>query len=151
MPTGPSAAGAEGTWRDAEDGWLEGNPIAQGSVDSCISFQIGALAPRRAYARLLDRGGQGSRRGKKTPSACAQDRRSQLLESTRGYWQSWLAKKEWDFKDLTPQAAELFKRSLLVIRTQTDRGGAIIAANDSDILHFNRDHYSYMWPPTERW
>jgi len=31
---------AEGTWRDAEDGILEGNPIAQGSVDSTLGFSI---------------------------------------------------------------------------------------------------------------
>src|SRR5205085_8641481 len=38
--TGTKEAGnAEGTWRDAEDGWLEGNPIAQGSVDSVVSFR----------------------------------------------------------------------------------------------------------------
>ncbi len=30
---------AEGTWRDAEDGVLMGNSIAQGSVDSTISFR----------------------------------------------------------------------------------------------------------------
>src|SRR5690606_11554967 len=29
----------EGTWRDAEDGILMGNAIAQGSVDSTISFK----------------------------------------------------------------------------------------------------------------
>ena len=40
-PTGTKRfAGAEGTWRDAEDGHLEGNPIAQGSVDSVISFRL---------------------------------------------------------------------------------------------------------------
>ena len=32
--------GAEGTWRDAEDGNLEGNTIAQGSVDSTVSFRV---------------------------------------------------------------------------------------------------------------
>ena len=32
--------GAEGTWRDAEDGRLANNPIAQGSVDSTISFRL---------------------------------------------------------------------------------------------------------------
>ena len=32
--------GAEGTWRDAEDGVLEGNPIAQGSVDSTIGISL---------------------------------------------------------------------------------------------------------------
>src|SRR5436309_9408971 len=32
--------GAEGTWRDAEDGHLQGNPIAQGSVDSTIAHHM---------------------------------------------------------------------------------------------------------------
>src|ERR1051325_9450408 len=32
--------GAEGTWRDAEDGHLQGNAIAQGAVDSTISHHV---------------------------------------------------------------------------------------------------------------
>ena len=32
--------GFEGTWRDAEDGQLSGNPIAQGSVDSTIEIAL---------------------------------------------------------------------------------------------------------------
>jgi len=34
----------------------------------------------------------------------------------------------------------------LVIRSQIDNRGAVIAANDSDIMQFSRDTYSYMWP-----
>ena len=41
---------------------------------------------------------------------------------------------------------DLFKRSLLVVRTQIDNNGAIIAANDTDIMQFSRDTYSYLWP-----
>ena len=41
---------------------------------------------------------------------------------------------------------ELYDRSLLLVRTQIDQGGAIIAANDSDIMQFSRDTYSYLWP-----
>src|SRR5690348_13817514 len=37
--------GQQGTWRDAEDGSLEGNPIAQGSIDSCIGFSLGVVPP----------------------------------------------------------------------------------------------------------
>ena len=33
-------AGAEGTWRDAEDGVLGGNPVAQGSVDSTLGVSL---------------------------------------------------------------------------------------------------------------
>src|SRR3982751_4643272 len=32
--------GAEGTWRDAEDGHLQGNAIAQGAVDSTIAHHV---------------------------------------------------------------------------------------------------------------
>ena len=32
--------GLEGTYRDAEDGVLSGNPIAQGAVDSVISVSL---------------------------------------------------------------------------------------------------------------
>jgi len=42
--------------------------------------------------------------------------------------------------------AELYRRCLLVVRTQVDGGGAVLAANDADIIKFARDTYSYMWP-----
>ena len=32
--------GKEGTWRDCEDGQLSNNPVAQGAVDSAVSFQL---------------------------------------------------------------------------------------------------------------
>lgn len=32
--------GREGTWKDAEDGDLQGNPIAQGAVDSVMSLEL---------------------------------------------------------------------------------------------------------------
>ena len=43
--------GAEGTWRDAEDGILGGNPIAQGSVDSTIGayLEIPSLGEATVY------------------------------------------------------------------------------------------------------
>ncbi|GAG10605.1 unnamed protein product, partial [marine sediment metagenome] len=39
----------------------------------------------------------------------------------------------------------LYKRSLLIIRTQIDNRGAIIAGTDSDITNFPHDTYSYVW------
>lgn len=139
-------AGAEGTWRDAEDGWLEGNAIAQGSVDSCMSFRMQlpaggaeyleywmAIGPRFEDVQLLHR--------------LVQERGVEnLTEETARYWIAWVNKRPRDYKDLPPVVVDLFKRSLLIVRTQTDQDGAILAANDSDILQFNRDTYSYVWP-----
>ena len=36
--------GREGTWRDAEDGELSGNAVAQGSVDSTVALHLGVPA-----------------------------------------------------------------------------------------------------------
>jgi len=138
--------GAEGTWRDAEDGHLQGNAIAQGSVDSTISHHVHLppegektvyMAVVAGHCRdellelhqwLVKMGPQG------------------VLDRTAAYWRLWVGGTNMNFGHLPPKAVELFKRSLLVLRTQIDNGGAIVAANDSDIMQFSRDTYSYMWP-----
>jgi glucoamylase len=69
-----------------------------------------------------------------------------VIDRTTSYWRLWLAGTNINFGNLPPKVIELFKRSLLVVRTQIDNGGAIVAANDSDIMQFSRDTYSYVWP-----
>ena len=69
-----------------------------------------------------------------------------LLERTEECQRSWVNRSNTDLSGLEPRLIALYKRSLLIIKTQTDAGGAITAANDSDNLQFNRDTYSYMWP-----
>ncbi|MGC8667053.1 MAG: glycoside hydrolase family 15 protein [Chthonomonadales bacterium] len=139
--------GKEGTWRDAEgDGVLSKNPIAQGSVDSTVAVSA-LVQPGRptdlfywicvgeSYQEvtllnqlILDKGPQT------------------LLDRTAAYWSLWVNKSSFDFDGLPAEVVRQFKRSLLIIRTQIDAGGAIIAANDTDNQQFNRDTYSYMWP-----
>jgi GH15 family glucan-1,4-alpha-glucosidase len=46
--------GKEGTWRDAEDGELQGNPVAQGSVDSTVSFKLEIEPDSAKHSLLLD-------------------------------------------------------------------------------------------------
>jgi GH15 family glucan-1,4-alpha-glucosidase len=58
----------------------------------------------------------------------------------------WLSNILPDISCLPDNIKTLYRRSLLIIKTQVDHKGAIIAANDSDIMQFNRDTYSYMWP-----
>ncbi len=69
-----------------------------------------------------------------------------FVDRTAAYWKLWVNKDEYEFDDLPPEVVHLYKRSLLILRTQMDNGGAILAANDTDNTHFNRDTYSYMWP-----
>ncbi|MBI5755157.1 glycoside hydrolase family 15 protein, partial [Candidatus Peregrinibacteria bacterium] len=138
--------GKEGTFRDAEDGELQGNAIEQGSVDSTIRFSE-SFAPgeeKILYQWILA--------GKKYEELCRSLDRilelspNNIIEHTRDFWKKWVEKKVLELESVQPEIQSFLKRSLLIIRTQTDKDGAIIAANDSDIMKFNKDTYTYMWP-----
>lgn len=137
---------AEGTWRDAEDGVLMGNAIAQGSVDSTISFKatIAAQSEKPIYYWMSV--GHSLEEAVRLDCYVAEHHPEKLLSRIVVYWRHWLARTERDYGNLPEEVIDLYKLSLLVVRTQTDENGAIIAANDTAILQYNRDHYSYMWP-----
>ncbi|TRY25639.1 glycoside hydrolase family 15 protein [Brevibacillus sp. LEMMJ03] len=137
---------AEGTWRDAEDGLLEGNTIAQGSVDSTVSFRLvlEPLEEQTLYYWMCV--GDTYPAVKELNQYVLDSGADRLLSRVDVYWRRWVNKEERSFADLPPEVVRLYKQSLLIIQTQIDQHGAILAANDSDILQYNRDHYSYMWP-----
>lgn len=138
--------GAEGTWRDAEDGKLEGNPIAQGSVDSTVSFRVDLPSQGKDIVYYWLCVGKNFQEARRLNDYILQRHPKTVLDSVEAYWRQWVNKLSYDAISLAPNILGLYKRSLLIIRTQVDRQGAITAANDSDILHYNRDHYSYCWP-----
>src|SRR5919112_4929608 len=107
--TGTSGfAGAEGTWRDAEDGHLQGNPIAQGAVDSTISHHV-HLAPdgeRTVYMVMV---AAESREElielhkwivKNTPQG--------VIDRTTSYWRLWVGGANINFGNLPPKGVDLF-------------------------------------------
>ncbi|HET7771896.1 MAG TPA: glycoside hydrolase family 15 protein, partial [Chloroflexota bacterium] len=138
-------AHAEGTWRDAEDGALSGNAIANGFVDATAMVELTVPAAGSAEVfvwlaagRSLDEVVGLHELARRAPQA--------LLDRTQRYWRYWLGRARREFGDLSGKAAALYRRSLLTIRTQVDNNGAIVAANDTDIATFGMDHYSYVWP-----
>jgi GH15 family glucan-1,4-alpha-glucosidase len=138
--------GLEGTWRDAEDGVLAGSPIAQGTVDSTIALRL-ALGPRsQAVAWYWIAAGKVYQQVRKLNQVVLSKTPDVLMERTRNYWRLWVNKEEFNFEGVPEDIVWLFKRSLLVLRTQIDNQGAILAANDSDIIRISRDTYSYCWP-----
>ncbi|NEN82527.1 glycoside hydrolase family 15 protein [Paenibacillus elgii] len=138
---------AEGTWRDAEDGHLMGNAIAQGSVDSTVSFRLHVPPNGDETLYYWMSAGKNLEEVKKLDNYVKESHPGKLLDRVEIYWQRWVNKpEERDYGNLSEACVRLYKHSLLIVRTQTDVNGAIIAANDSDIMQSNRDHYSYMWP-----
>jgi glucoamylase len=138
--------GALGTWKDAEDGSLSGNPIAQGSVDSVI--QLSAHLPASASVTLhtWDLAGSSVSQVHKLHAMVVERGPDEFIERTASYWRLWVGRDLPGAELLDSELAHLYHRSLLIIRTQTDDQGGITAANDTDILAFARDTYSYVWP-----
>ncbi len=139
-------AGKEGTFRDAEDGQLHGNPIDQGSVDSTIGFTQDIEANSQAQLYCWIAAGTHYEEIRDLHNFILTSTPQKLLDHTTAFWHEWLNKEQTDFADLPEEIIDLYKKSLLIIRTQIDNNGAILAANDSDIMKTNRDNYSYMWP-----
>ncbi|MEW6173447.1 MAG: glycoside hydrolase family 15 protein [Bacillota bacterium] len=145
---------AEGTWRDAEDGTLSGNAIAQGSVDSVVGFNL-LLPPSGSktiyYWICVGRNIQEVRALNKF---VLDQEPEELLYRCETYCQAFLDacfetcinEAGFDIKHFSMEILEAYKRSLLVLRVHFDSGGAVIASPDSDIMSTNRDHYCYLWP-----
>ncbi len=138
--------GKEGTWKDAEDGELQGNPIAQGSVDSTVALHArtvpGApsvlhywMAAGTTFEEVAQINREVRRRGP-----------DDFIGRTRAYWEFWVDRTKSDFAGIPNKIRDCFRRSLLLLRTNVDNGGGITAANDHDIIQFARDTYSYIWP-----
>ena len=138
--------GSRGTYVDAEDGVLSKNPVAQGSVDSTVgvSLQLPGNSSKVVYYYMT--AGKDFQEVYSLNDLIMEEGPESLLGRTEECQRAWVNRSDTDLSGLEPRLAALYKRSLLVIKTQTDAGGAIIAANDSDNLQFNRDTYSYMWP-----
>lgn len=136
----------EGTWRDAEDGQLERNSIAQGSVDGVIALHMQVPANGVATLHHWLCVGRSMKEVEDRSAFVCEYRPENLVRRTGEYWRVWVDKEGKDFGDLSPELVELYKRSLLIVRSQIDYSGAIIAANDTDVAEVARDHYSYMWP-----
>lgn len=140
------AQGKEGTWRDAEDGRLSGNAVAQGSVDSTVALHLDVPADGQATGWHWIAVGDCFQDVTRINRAVRQKGPDTFLHRTHDYWSLWVEKEGHHFADLPADVCHLYKRSLMVLRTQIDNDGAIIAANDFDIAHYGRDTYAYMWP-----
>jgi GH15 family glucan-1,4-alpha-glucosidase len=138
--------GLEGTWRDAEDGQLGRYPIEQGSVDSTVEIDCLARPDRGTWVYMWVCAGQNISEVHGLQHFLLEETPEQVKQSARNFWRGWVSTHRDPGEGVPKEVSDLYVRSLLTIRTQTDNHGGIIAANDSDIMQFNRDTYTYVWP-----
>lgn len=140
------ANGREGTWRDAEDGRLERNPMAQGATDSTIGVPLDLEPLGRRELHYWLAAGATHREVRILNQMVVERHPQSFIDRTAAYWRLWVRAGALELGDLPPAVARLYRRSLLILRTHIDNDGAIIAATDSDIVSYSRDTYCYLWP-----
>jgi len=138
--------GKEGTWKDAEEGALSKNAVEHGSVDSTIGFslEMGGESERQVVYWIT--AGKYLSEAEELHDYILDKSPDHIMETTQDFWHAWVEKSEIDFSSLPKEFADLFKKSLLIMRTHVDAGGGIIASGDGAILQYGYDNYSYVWP-----
>ena len=137
--------GREGTWRDAEDGELHGGAMTEGSVDSTIGMHLEIPGGGESEFYYWIAAGTSYQAVSDLDRLVREQPPQKFLDYTGNYWRAWVNKNDTELDELPNDVIELYKRSLLIVHTQIDRGGAILAANDYDVTERATDHYSYLW------
>src|SRR3954469_14435596 len=82
--------GAEGTWRDAEDGHLQGNPIAQGAVDSTVACHVRVPAGGEAVVYMAMVAGHSREDLVELHRWLGRMGPQGVIDRTTAYWRLWV-------------------------------------------------------------
>ncbi|OWP56935.1 MAG: glucoamylase [Thermoplasmatales archaeon B_DKE] len=135
--------GMEGSWKDAEDINLSGNPVAMGSVDSILRHTA-KLPPGGTSVIYYYIACGTSLEG--IMKSCRDVNFATLARfetRTSNYWRLWGGKQKIALDD---RLASLYIRSLLIVRSHMGENGGIVASSDSETIKTNKDGYYYVWP-----
>jgi len=128
-----------------KDGMLDGSPSSWGSPHSSISIWVDLPAKESTIAYYWIAAGTKHHEVAQLNMDVQKITPQEMINRSTKYWEIWLHSNAIPIDGLAQTEVNIFERSLLILRTQIDNQGAIIAANDSDIIRFGKDTYSYMW------
>lgn len=138
--------GHEGSFRDADDGELSFGAVEHGRVDSVIRFKLDIKAHSSVRVHYWVAAGTSMREALYIHKQIKEDGLLKRLHQTAGWWKTWLAPTLAAAEKVHPDHQELFVRSAMIIKSQIDKRGAVIASTDTTMLNFSRDAYAYCWP-----
>ncbi len=139
------ASGSLETVNDVENGELSGEASAWGSPHSTMGMWLELPAKETTTAYYWIAAGMTYHEVARLNLEVHSTTPEEILKRSSKYWKTWVHKDSLQLQVLPKFVTDVFYRSLLILKTQIDNRGAIIAANDSDIVRFGKDTYSYMW------
>lgn len=138
--------GKEGTFKDAEDGELSGGLVEHGGVDSVVRTVLTIDANQTRQARYWVIASDSQLDAEQIHKQLLGGKVLDRLNSTRQSWSDWLSVAAHKLDSVDDKYRQLAKKSLMVVKSHTDKHGGVIASCDSSIYNYGRDYYSYVWP-----
>lgn len=138
--------GHEGSYRDADDGELSFGNVEHGRVDSVLRFKLPIKAHSSARVHYWIAAGTSMREALYIHNQVKGDGLSKRLHSTADWWREWMKPAELVAKKIAPEHQDTFLKSIMIIKSQIDKRGAVMASTDTTMLNYARDAYAYCWP-----
>lgn len=138
--------GHEGVFRDAEDGVLSGNIVEFGQVDSAVGFNFDLAGLESTHAQYWLTAARTQQQAIALHDAMLNGDVHQRFEHTAESWKRWLQPAQKHMAGVPQKWEWQLRNSLLIVKSQTDRHGGVIASTDTTMLNYWRDAYAYCWP-----
>lgn len=138
--------GKQGTYLDAEDGDLCQNNVEHGRVDSTIRFLINIEANSSKRVQYWIAAGMTINEALRIHKKIQEDGGIQFMTRTADWWHEWLKPAYSVMANVDPGYKASFLQSIIIIKSQIDKHGAVIASTDTSMLNYSRDAYAYSWP-----
>lgn len=136
----------EGSYKDAEDGELSRNSVEHGRVDSILGFTLNIPAHSSERVHYWVAAGMSIREALYIHKQLTDDGIHKRVHKTADWWHEWLRPALTLVDKVPSNHRELFIRSTMILKSQFDKRGAVIASTDSTMLNYSRDAYAYSWP-----
>jgi GH15 family glucan-1,4-alpha-glucosidase len=138
--------GLQGSYVDAEDGHLQCSGISHGAADSVVQWTVEVPPGEERAVHLLMLLGRSRRQVNAAHQALVGREPELFLAEAVGYGNQWAHNNQPTLAaDLSGRVAEVYRRSLYVLRDCQSSNGAIIASPDARTLKWGGDTYTYCW------
>lgn len=138
--------GLEGSYRDADDGELGLNTVEHGRVDSILRFSLDIEPHTSSRVHYWIAAGMSTREAIYVHKQAVDEGLDRHIESTAKWWKKWLDPAVRVSTRLPEPYRDLFVHSVMTLKSQMDKRGAVMASTDSSMLNYSRDAYAYSWP-----
>ncbi len=138
--------GLRGTYVDAEDGRLEGRPVAHGAADSVMEWDLEAVPDQDVEIRLFLAAGRTLPGVHQIREYVQRGGSERFIRESEAFWETWVQRRLPNPpRGLSELGSAVYRSSVLQLRHCTGSNGAIIASPDTRSLVAAGDTYNYCW------